>query len=61
MKTLKSGSRYLVLVNSDDVLIDNIASLFEEVGISAVVMGNPCLREAIDFYEIKRPFWKRWF
>ncbi len=61
MKTLKSGSMYLVVVDSDEVSPDEISSKLKEAGISATVIGVPCLREKVDFYEIKRPFWKIWF
>jgi hypothetical protein len=61
MKTLKSGSRYLVVVNRDNTDVSIIDQKLKDAGISATVFGIWHAKENIDIYEIKLPLWKRWF
>jgi hypothetical protein len=59
--SLNAKAKYLVVVDLDQVNPDSVGQKLEEVGIKADVLGIPGARDAITFYEIKRPFWKRWF
>jgi hypothetical protein len=61
MKTLNAKSKYLVLVNVDEVSITEVEEKLKQAGINATVVSVPSNREMVDFYEIKTPFWKRLF
>ena len=60
MNTLKENLKYLVLVDMDEVNPQSVANKLDEAGINTAVMGIPMVPGIIQFYEIKRPFWKRW-
>jgi hypothetical protein len=61
MHKLNARSKYLVVVDANEVVPDSVTTKLTEAGLNAKVLGMPGARETITFYEIKQPFWKRWF
>ena len=52
MQFLNGNSKYLAVVNSDDVAPESVNVKLEAAGIAATVLGIPGAARGIEFYEL---------